>query len=297
MFKEKHGLTVFKVNDIHIGYKYSKQNILYHGTEKIQCVKNKHNIKYSCDNSFLKEISQDTFIIDSANDIITMYFLDKIIDLSMRQFKNQQKYICNKFREIVNLFDATTYKLENKTSYYHLSFGKCIHAKINNNQLFSDYIINRKDNIYQVFKFDKYMCNVNVFNQDKFGRRDNNVTFTKSSEDKDKDICYNLITDILNNRYNNYQQMPSNLTSFVVLFILLIPTYKLIKFIKIRIIKHVNFKNVVDGKLCGVCYDDLKDPHVILPCAHVFCGFCINRLTRCPMCNGYINKRQSFIYS
>ena len=38
-----------------------------------------------------------------------------------------------------------------------------------------------------------------------------------------------------------------------------------------------------DGDLCPICFE-IKRNEVALPCRHLFCEFCINKLTKCPIC-------------
>ena len=43
----------------------------------------------------------------------------------------------------------------------------------------------------------------------------------------------------------------------------------------------------IDGNICGICYENKRDI-LSLPCKHLFCSFCINKLEKCPICREYI---------
>ena len=38
-----------------------------------------------------------------------------------------------------------------------------------------------------------------------------------------------------------------------------------------------------DGNICPICYENKRDV-LSLPCKHLFCSFCINKLEKCPIC-------------
>ena len=42
-----------------------------------------------------------------------------------------------------------------------------------------------------------------------------------------------------------------------------------------------------DGSLCPICFENKRNK-VALPCKHLFCEFCISKLTKCPICRGNI---------
>ena len=53
-------------------------------------------------------------------------------------------------------------------------------------------------------------------------------------------------------------------------------------------LKNIKFKNDsegygTEGNICPICYENVRDV-LSLPCKHLFCSFCINKLEKCPIC-------------
>lgn len=40
-----------------------------------------------------------------------------------------------------------------------------------------------------------------------------------------------------------------------------------------------------DEKTCGICWQKIENYSVIMPCNHVYCTHCTNKIRKCPMCN------------
>ena len=38
-----------------------------------------------------------------------------------------------------------------------------------------------------------------------------------------------------------------------------------------------------DGTICPICFE-FKRNMIALPCKHLFCEYCINKLRKCPIC-------------
>lgn len=53
-------------------------------------------------------------------------------------------------------------------------------------------------------------------------------------------------------------------------------------------------KKKIENFSCPVCLDNFSN-YSLVPCGHMFCGHCCNKLDNCPLCRVRINKKLKLI--
>jgi hypothetical protein len=315
MLKEKGKESFYKIDNQTVAYKYNNNEIINlldnpegKNTHKIHCKKTRFSTDYTC--TYLNQVSTMNKLNDlqynvkSASEhknIILLYFLDRITDITTKYFDKTTKKTCIRLKELTGHPITVEYAVPiiNGTDLYSIKFDSCLKIRLNEHNLFPDYVVVNTDQKYQVHKYDKLICQAKVINQDKHGCRYGHV-----SVDFDyyvgEPLCKSIIFELLNKKHDRNLKQPSNFTTLITLAILTFILFNVIKLINKKIntyrnrkLKHECIKN---GKLCGICLEDMKSPKILMPCRHTFCGFCAPKLENCPMCRKHIDELQDIYF-